>query len=249
MQVNEATLPAELSGLEKGEFDFLDFGCSAGGSIKMAMKMFDARRGLGIDINDKKVEQAIAAGCEAIVYNIHDLPRRPLVRFCVMAHFLEHVPNRGDVVAFLRTACDISQEFVFIKQPYFDADGYLFQKGLKLFWSDWRGHPNTMSTLDFYTILVQLKNAGHIGNFSIHLKGPILSSADNAIHPVASPRDQHQYNFALHPAKPMHLKFDFPVFAEVMVLISKPGVDHYRPFGKAKYDETVFDSGAASNVL
>jgi hypothetical protein len=236
---------SELTALQKGEFDFLDFGCSAGGSIKMAMKTFGAKRGLGIDVNEKKVEQAIAAGCEAIVYDIHDLPRRPLVRFCVMAHFLEHIPNRTDVVAFLRKASDISREFVFIRQPYFDADGYLFQKGLKLFWSDWRGHPNTMSTLDFYTILVQMKNDGHIGNFSIHVGGPILSSADNAIHPAASPRDQHHYNLALHPAKPATIRFDAPVFAETVVFISKPGVDHYAPFGKIKYDATIFDSGRA----
>jgi SAM-dependent methyltransferase len=228
--------------LRKGEFDFLDFGCSRGGSIEMAKKLFGARRGLGIDIAEKKVEEATAAGYDAIVYDIRNLPRRPFVRFCVLVHFLEHVPNRGDVIAFLHRASRISKEFVFIRQPYFDADGYLFQNGLKLFWSDWLGHPNTMTTLNFHSILVQMKRKGYIGNFSIHLSGPIPTSAHNAIHAVNSPRNQHHYDPALHPAKPMDVRFQFPVFTEVIVLISKPGIDHYAPFGKVNFDSTVFDS-------
>ena len=240
--VDEIANQAALTALQKGAFDFLDFGCSFGGSIVMAKKLFDAEHGLGIDINEKKVEQATAAGHNAIVYDIHNLPRRPLVRFCTMAHFLEHIPSRTDVVAFLRKASDISREFIFIRQPYFDADGYLFQNGLKLYWSDWRGHPNTMTTLDFHSVLTQLRNGEHIGHFSIHVSGPIASSAHTAIHPANSPRDQHHYDPALHPAKPMDVRFAIPVFAEVIVFISKPGTDHYSPFGKVKFDRTIFDS-------
>jgi hypothetical protein len=246
MNVTAVPNQATLIALQNGTFDFLDFGCSSGGSIANAMKAFDAARGLGIDISETKVQQAISAGHQAILYDIHDLPAKPLVRFCVMSHFLEHVPNRIDVVAFLRKATDISREFIFIRQPYFDADGYLFQNGLKLYWSDWRGHPNTMTTLDFFCILTQLKNGGHVGNFSIHLSKPISSSAHKAILPVNSPRDQHHYDPALHPGKPMDVRFDFPVFAEVIVFISKPGTDHYAPFRRIKYDQTVYYSGMAS---
>ena len=31
------------------------------------------------------------------------LPALPMVRFCMMAHFLEHVPNKADVVAIIGT--------------------------------------------------------------------------------------------------------------------------------------------------
>ena len=62
-----------------------------------------------------------------------------------------------DVKSFVEKACSISKDFVFIQQPYFDADSYLFKKGLKLFWSDWRGHPNRMTSLDFNLLLRDLK--------------------------------------------------------------------------------------------
>src|SRR3954470_1672683 len=100
-----------LSALLRGEFDFLDMGCSTGGSIDMAKKLFSAKRGLGIDIAAKKIDAAHAQGCEAMVYDIANLPNKPCVRFCVMSHFLEHVGTRKDVGTFIRKACAISRDF------------------------------------------------------------------------------------------------------------------------------------------
>lgn len=237
---------ALLTELLQGKFEFLDFGCSRGGSIAMAMKLFGAKRGLGLDIDQAKIDQAVAAGCNAMLYDIHKLPSRPLVRFCVMAHFLEHIPDRNDVGAFLRKASATSREFVFIRQPYFDSDGYLLRKNLKLFWSDWHGHPNTMSTLEFHSILAPLKASGQIGNFSIHVAGPITSSAHEAVHPLSSPCDQFEYDAERHQPKAMDIQFDDPAYRETMVFISKPGVDHYGPFSKIKFDKTFFDSAAPS---
>jgi hypothetical protein len=56
--------PVDLKG-----FDFVDFGCSAGGSIVWAARKFGGRRGLGVDINPGKV------------------------RFATMIDFLEHLPT------------------------------------------------------------------------------------------------------------------------------------------------------------
>lgn len=235
---------SELKELREGGFDFLDFGCSRGGSIGLAMRLFDAKRGLGIDIAENKVKEARSAGYDAIVCDIKELPSRPLVRFCVMSHFLEHVPSRTDVVAYLKKAIAISREFIFIRQPYFDADGFLFQRGLKLYWSDWHGHTNTMSTLDFYSILMPMLKAGTIGNFSIHVSGPIHSSDYPAVHPIRSPRDQHEYDPAKHPEKPKKVQFEERVFTEVGVLITKAGIGHYSAFGRVPFDRTIFDASA-----
>jgi len=231
-----------LSRLQRGDFDFLDFGCSRGGSIAMAKALFSANRGLGIDVNPDKVKQALEAGHDAIVYNILALPNEPLVRFCIMSHFLEHVPDQNQVLAFLRKASAVSREFIFIRQPYFDADGYLFRHALKLYWSDWHGHPNRMTTLQFYTALRTMRESREIGNFSIHFRGPIQSSMHEAVHPITSPIDQHNYDPLKHPPKPKYVQFDYPVFSEVFVFISKAGTDHYYFFGKVKFDHTIFES-------
>jgi len=237
-------ISAYLDELNRGEFDFIDFGCSRGGSIAAAKRLFNAKRGLGIDTAEEKIKQATAAGHDAIVYDINALPRRALVRFCVMFHFLEHVPNRTDVVAYLRKAVTVSREFVFVRQPYFDADGFLFQRGLKLYWSDWHGHPNTMTTLNFYSMLMPMWRAGLIGDFSIHARGPITSSDHHAVHPINSPRDQHEYDATKHPAKPGNLQFDDSVFTEAVVFITRPGFDHRAAFRNIRISRTIFDSSA-----
>jgi hypothetical protein len=245
--MSETTPPLDrsplLRELRQGKFDFLDLGCSRGGSIDQAKRLFNAERGLGIDIDSKKIEEATAAGHDAVAFDIHELPNRPLVRFAIMSHFLEHIPNRKDVGLFIRHAISSSREFVFIRQPYFDADGYLYRRELKLYWSDWHGHPNTMSTFNFHSILAPLRNKGIIGDFSIHLRGPIASSAHDAVHPVGAASGQHEYDPALHPPKPMDVTLD-DVFEETMVFITKPGIEHHGPFGNVKFDRTVFDSSA-----
>ena len=48
-------------------FDFCDFGCSKGSSIKFGVDVLGGRRGLGIDIDKRKVESSIKAGYEAII--------------------------------------------------------------------------------------------------------------------------------------------------------------------------------------
>lgn len=231
-----------LAALPRREFDFLDFGCSTGGSIDMAKKLFRASRGLGIDNSPKKIEAARAQGYDAMLYDIADLPGKVCVRFCVMSHFLEHVASRNDVAAYIRKACALSREFVFIQQPYFDADGYLFHRGLKLFWSDWRGHPNCMTTLMFHNLLAPMRAEGKIGDFSIHFHHPITSSKDPAVHSVRSARDQFEYDAAIHPPKPMDDKFDFPVFRETVVWITKPGIVHETPFHRVRSDCTLYSS-------
>ena len=85
-----------------GNYDFVDFGCSTGGSIQWAKRQLNGTKGLGIDIDPKKVAATREAGFDAIIYDINKIPPRKLVRFTVLSHFLEHIPNLIDVKNFIR---------------------------------------------------------------------------------------------------------------------------------------------------
>ena len=204
-------------------YGFLDFGCSKGASLKWAAKSFGIERGLGIDIDDSKVNLAVDKGFDACVFNILEIPSIPLVDFVVISHMLEHVHNLLAMRQILLKACAVSRKFVHIRQPYFDADGYLFSQGLKLFYSDWTGHPNPMSSLQFYIIFRDLKDLGLVSEFSISAKKRVLDSSHPAIHPIQSPVDQHHYCLGKHGPKVMDIKFDLPVFEEIVVNASIPG--------------------------
>ena len=111
-------------------YDFVDFGCGQGGSIDAAERMFGGRRGIGLDIDSRKVDAVRMAGYEARVCDVTKISSKAnSVRFVMMSHFLEHLPGRNDAVACIKSACNLAREFVFIQQPYFDADGYLFVTG------------------------------------------------------------------------------------------------------------------------
>jgi hypothetical protein len=227
--------------IKQGGFDHLDFGCSKGGSLDFARKRFDGIRGLGIDIVEAKVESTRTAGFDAICYNIHEIPDEKLVRFVVMSHFLEHVSALSDVKAFVRKACVVSKDFVYIQQPFFDADGYLFERGFKLFWSDWLGHPNRMTSLELYLLLRDLQVEGFPIAYSIHAYKPIVDSSDPRIHSIDSSVDQHSYVTGQHPIKGPMVKFACNIFAELICLISFPDVDHKAILKKMRYHHTFVD--------
>jgi hypothetical protein len=208
-----------ITGASFRDYDFVDFGCSDGGSFRKAVQWFGGRRGIGLDINPKKVEKARNNGFHAAVCDIRQLiVKGPQVRFVIAAHFLEHLPGQQDVMQCLRIACRLAREFVYIEYPYFDADGFLFRHGLKAYWSDWRGHTCHLATLELFNILRTLKQETLLRRFAIYAARPIQSSEDNCIHALSSPIDQHEWRAGVHPPKPM-IEFDQPVFRETKALI------------------------------
>ena len=248
----DSRLRAEL---EAGEFDFLDFGCSKGDSIASVQQVFGPGRGLGVDISNDKVAQARSRGIDAIVGDLIDFSAPDkVVRHVSMLHFLEHLNSLRDARKCLNTAVRVAREFVFVRQPFFDADGYLFANGLKLHWSDWTGHPNKMTTLDFYSMLCSQLSAGLIRRFAIFAIGRIDSSEHPAIHPVASPPDQQIYDPQLHPEKPKApLGFTQQVFVETVVVIELSGgsaIDVYRqkhPKAVCYFDSELGDDLASNS--
>lgn len=234
--------------IKQGGFDYVDFGCSKGGSLLFGKQAFKGKKGLGIDCDQSKVELTRNAGYDAVKFNIHDIPDEKLVRFTILSHFLEHVPDLADVTEFVKKACSISTEFVYIQQPFFDADGYLARNGLKLFWSDWRGHPNRMTSLEMWVMLRNLHKMGMDIKYSIHFRYRIMDSSDSRIHSIFSPIDQLEYSETEHPDKGDVVEFREPVYAEIRAVITMPGVDHSNLVKKVKSDYVFIDEDANKPV-
>lgn len=196
-------------------YDFADFGCSSGGNIKFTEGVLEGRRGIGIDIDERKLEIARSNLCNVLNFDIMKIPDKKTVNFVTMSHFLEHLKSVKDAKEFLSKGINISRSFVHIRQPFFDADGYLMSQGLKLFWSDWRGHRNAMSALDAYKTCRDSLSRGLIKSFAIMGRGPIATSEHDDVIPLAAPVDSQRFmpKMGLKP----NITFEMPVYQELVI--------------------------------
>lgn len=216
--------------IKNGKYDFADFGCSTGGMLKDVGKMFPALRGIGIDIDQDKLTAAEADGLEVSNLSILDLEPEKVVKFVTMSHFLEHLNSFDEVRRFINKAVDISTGFVLIKQPFFDADAYLFSHGLKAYWSDWTGHRNGTSTLDFFRICRDFVNENVAQGFTIYWRGQVKSSSDECVIPIYYPENSSAFNG--DAADKSIVEFSFPFFKEILILIY---IDRENSNGYRKY--------------
>jgi len=233
-----------ISSLRAGSFDFLDFGCSNGGSIAFAQKYLGGVRGLGIDIDPKKIESALTNGFEAIQYDILKLDLHNKVNFLILSHFLEHLPH-SDVSFFVEKACQVSTDFVYIQQPFFDCSYDLFKMGYKLTYSDWHGHRNSWTVLDFFKMGRGLKNEGVISDFIIRGFRPITSTSNPHIIPLNAPKDSHIFDPSMGAKTESEVHNIFEEIS-VVLLLSSEGKE---PKELGRYDEIIFDSSSETPVL
>ena len=196
--------------------DFLDFGASKGGSIDFAVARLGGRKGLGIDKDPAKIRRMRALGydcLEADVLNLK-LPENS-VRFVMISHFLEHLTDTSQVRQAVLSAARAARDFIFIQGPYFDADDRLRDLGLKFYWSDWHGHPCHLTTGRLRDVLSDLG----LNNYVLLGRTEVVDSLDPAIHPLDSPRDQHDYVEGVHPRKPYSV-FEPPLFREMVCIVA-----------------------------
>lgn len=211
-------------------YDFIDFGASEGGSIDFAKSLLGGRNGLGIDKDPAKVERMQQLGYHCIKADITDLdlPDQS-VRFVVMNHILEHLPNLEVVRRTVENAAKIASDFLFIHGPCFDADEYLASQGLKFYWSDWLGHRCHLTSTQLMNILDSLG----LREYVVMGVVPIVDSEDPCIHPASSPGNQHDYTPGRHPPKPS-LTFDRPVYKEVLCLVALRPLPNWRVLTQAR---------------
>lgn len=232
---------SELLDLEP--YSFLDYGCSDGRSIELGIRRLGGERGLGVDINPEKVTQARERGYDAIELDATRMPRcRGTVDFAILSHFLEHLAGIRDASRCIRHAIGVSTRYVYIQQPWFDSDPYLFRKGLKLYWSDWSGHTNRMTALEFHIVLWPLLQQGRIVRYCIYGRDRIESSGSVDVHTLASPCDSSVWSPDVHPAKPS-IVFDEPVFRETIVIVAlRDAAEIEEVVARVKPPELLLDS-------
>jgi hypothetical protein len=232
-------------------YDFVDFGCGAGGSMEFAQRALGGRRGLGIDANPDKVGQSITRGYDAVTADITQCRFVGDVSFALMSHFLEHLTSFDHARQCIERAVACARDFVLVQQPYFDANGQLFERGFKLAWSDWHGHRTHLSAIQLHSIASNLQTKGRIARFVIGRRMRIRDSSDPWVHPLQSPPDQHAWSVDRHPAK-NHARFDFAVFRELFLVIFP--VDPYAQetvlgrYMSGRDGEVLFDSLGERNV-
>ncbi|AWC20843.1 N-acetylglucosaminyl-diphospho-decaprenol L-rhamnosyltransferase [Aminobacter sp. MSH1] len=229
--------------LSTNTYDHIDFGCSKGGSLEFARRKLGGARGLGIDLSKSKVDQTRAAGFDACIADATSLSLHPgAVRFVTMLDFLEHLPSVSNARGCISAACAVASEFVYIRQPWFDSDGYLFSQQLKLYWSDWTGHPNAMTSLEFHNIISNIPGVQRWRLFGVKR---IDDSNHPAVHSLLSPKDQSVWEASKHPPKPS-VKFSQPIFTQIacVVELTQHGLPSIVEEGLSGY-ELIFDARAA----
>jgi hypothetical protein len=206
--------------MEFAQYDFLDFGCSDGGSLKFVARSFPEKKGLGIDISPRKVARAQEAGFEAVCMDVGDLQHTPnCVSFVIMSHFLEHLQDFKMALKCVRAGLLAARDFVIIRQPWFDSDGYLFRSRLKFYWSDWTGHTFKITCIDLVRLM---RESGIDCNYRVYGRLPVKGSSDQVIHSLESPTDQSAYDPAKHGVKTsMGFSPQNSVFCESLLIATK----------------------------
>lgn len=201
---------------------FFDFGCSHGGSVIWVQNKLKAI-GLGFDIDLEKIKLASSKDVFCCNFDILKLPDEKFIPYTTIFHMLEHLNNVTEAKEHINKACIISKDSVYIKQPFFDSDPLLFKDGFKTFYSHWTGHPNKMTTPDFFFILEDLIHKNIISDYLIGYKLPITNSDSYYIHPLDSPIDSKYYDPNKHPPKNSDVSFAYPLFYEIMIAIDING--------------------------
>jgi hypothetical protein len=182
---------ADLSG-----YDFIDFGGSKGGSVRYCERYFSGR-GIAIDINLRKVEQARAEGIDVVLGDATKVDAENAVRFVSMMDFLEHLPTLEDVERALAVAARAATDFLFISHPSFEGENYLRERGLKQYWWDWRVHQSHITVADYRTILARLG----LSEYVVRYREPVEHSRHPSVFPIAAPESFVPYDPARHPPK------------------------------------------------
>lgn len=199
--------------LNVSEYDFIDFGASKGGSLDFASANFGGR-GIGIDIDPKKIESLRSNGHEGIVADATSLslPDGSL-EYATMMNFLEHLPNASFAQEVIHQAVRVSRKFVYIMGPNFDDIEYLASLGLKKFYADWSGHTWHHTKIDFQRILSSLGVRYHIIETE-----RIRRSSHKYLLPINTVSNQNYYDADIHPPK-NDFRLKSPVFGWITVII------------------------------
>ena len=198
--------------------DFLDFGCSNGGSVSYCSNRFGGGQGIGIDIDEAKVRSALTSGVSAVHGDAAHIDLAHQVRFVSMMHFLEHLPTFDSVRDALRSASLLATDFIYIRHPSFEGEGYLNSCELRQYWWDWSGHPTHITINDYCGLFDELG----LHPYTIRYLYPVKDSSHPSILPSSAPRNQHEYDPDSHTPKP-RFQFPSPLWEQQEIFIALRG--------------------------
>ena len=195
------------------EADFLDLGCSKGGSLRWATNRYGGT-GLGIDIEPRKVAAAREAGRLAFEGDATKLPAGLSVRFVLMSDFLEHLPSLDVVEQVIGEAARVATDFLLIRHPSFEGRGFLEQIGLRQYWWNWTGHKSHIQVADYCSMFDRLG----LQQYTVRYKRRITHSMDESIVPLSAPRDGSAFVRERDGAKPS-IPLPAPVWRSQTIVI------------------------------
>lgn len=204
-----------LADLERGRFAFIDFGSSSGGSLVYCEEVFGLGEGIGIDKSERKLLEARHAGRLVVKGDLRkiDFPEN-CVKFCSAMDFLEHLPDQNFAEYVLSVMGKAAADFIFIRHPSFEDIQYLASFGLKLDWTDWKGHTNMMTLAAFEDVF---KKFGW-SDYRIVPRKRVEDSNHNAIVPITAPTDTVRYNPETCGTKSF-VKFERECFEQFDILV------------------------------
>jgi len=191
--------------------DFIDIGCSKGGSYKAIKKRFNFESGLAIDIDIRKVNESLKNNTPAIRLDATQMGifNDNSCKLISMVHTLEHLPNMKIIEDVLKESVRVASETLYINGPMFYLD-YLSKRGFQFYWSNWTGHTCMVEPKAIIAIMEKL---GYT-NYKLNFLKIVKDSNDKCIHSINGLKDRHKFNRKIDPPKRMNVRFDKNIYKE-----------------------------------
>lgn len=206
-----------LDALRAGHFDFVDFGTHKGGGLNLGLEL-GGTRGLGIEISEPKCQTLMAKGYYVISEDAFLIPPMSnTVRFAVFSHVLEHLPDEATASLVLKRVSEFCREFIFIQQPDFSAETFLWRKGLQFAHTSMKGHLWRPSTRRLVELLWEMG----FQRFAVGGQRVVLDSSCSWLHRAdVQSNVLWKHDPQKDPPKPV-VSFEPPLFRDVAICVAK----------------------------
>lgn len=219
---------SELDTVDWNQYDFIDLGCSVGGSLKACASAFGVQKGVGIELDPKKVSHSRERGGDVIQADALKLDVSNVVQFVSACDFLEHLPSLEAVEKVLKNARNAATDFLYISHPSFEGEHYLRSVGLTQYWHNWSGHKAHITISDYCALFANLG----LHNYSIEYVERIGHSGHPSIIPSNLPRNQGPYEERRHGVRP-EIGLHEPIWRSQRIFVA------LRPFSTRDWQRVV----------
>ena len=213
--MSDAPSAAALEDIDWARYDFVDLGCSNGGSIAQCARRFGKPRGLGIDLDERKVRATREAGFEAVVGDARSFELARSVSFVSIMDFFEHLPDLATVEQVLGAAARAARDFIFIKHPSFEGREYAESLGVRQYWWHWHGHTAHIRVADYCLMFERLG----LHRYMIRYLERIEDSRHPSVIPATMPIDVTGEQARLITDKPL-VHFNPPLWRRQDIFIA-----------------------------